>query len=329
MRKNVITGVSLVALSAGMAQAGGFELQTLDTSIMYADRNTASISYARIDASIKGYTTAAGAVSNKEVVKDQTVNNLNAKFDVGDNFSFGLSTYHSGSVQLSGGNGDLAAAGNITPIADIKLQTTALMVNYQLNENMSFLGGITNNSLEDSSVKTLAGTYSVASATEQGYIVGAAYSVPEIALRTEVTYQPKTELKTTADFLGSAALGGATRSDKASSVSLPDTLALSFQTGIAEDTLLMASYRKSTWSKAQITSTIFNATEVGAIPALDGVNIKTEFEDSEAFSIGIGRKFSDTLSGSLTYAKEEDSSKPATSLFTVSNGSEAISLGLQ
>ena len=37
MRKNIITGVSLVALSAGMAQAGGFELQTLDTSIMYAD----------------------------------------------------------------------------------------------------------------------------------------------------------------------------------------------------------------------------------------------------------------------------------------------------
>ena len=329
MRKNVITGVSLVALSAGMAQAGGFELQTLDTSIMYADRNTASISYARIDASIKGYTTAAGAVSNKEVVKDQTVNNLNAKFDVGDNFSFGLSTYHSGSVQLSGGNGDLAAAGNITPIADIKLQTTALMVNYQLNENMSFIGGMTNNSLEDSSVSTLAGDYTVSGATAQGYIVGAAYSVPEIALRAEVTYQPKTELKTTADFVGSTALGGATRSGKASSVSLPDTLALSFQTGIAADTLLTASYRKSAWSKAQITSTVFNDAEVGALAALAGANIKTEFEDSESFSIGIGRKFSDTLSGSLTYANEEGSSKPATSLFTVSNGSEAISLGLQ
>ena len=39
MRKNIITGVSLVALSAGMAQAGGFELQTLDTSIMHADVN--------------------------------------------------------------------------------------------------------------------------------------------------------------------------------------------------------------------------------------------------------------------------------------------------
>ena len=39
MRKNIITGVSLVALSAGMAQAGGFELQTLDTSMIFRRQN--------------------------------------------------------------------------------------------------------------------------------------------------------------------------------------------------------------------------------------------------------------------------------------------------
>ena len=43
-----------MALSAGMAQAGGFELQTLDTSIMYADGNAGSISIANIDASVSG-----------------------------------------------------------------------------------------------------------------------------------------------------------------------------------------------------------------------------------------------------------------------------------
>ena len=54
LRKNIITGVSLVALSAGMARAGGFELQTLDTSIMYAGGNTGSISIADINASVSG-----------------------------------------------------------------------------------------------------------------------------------------------------------------------------------------------------------------------------------------------------------------------------------
>ena len=59
------------------------------------------------------------------------------------------------------------------------------------------------------------------------------------------------------------------------------------------------------------------------------IAIETEFSYSEAYSIGLGRRFTDNLSASQTYSKEEGSSVPATSLFTVSNGSEALSLGLQ
>ena len=36
-----------------------------------------------------------------------------------------------------------------------------------------------------------------------------------------------------------------------------------------------------------------------------------------------------SFSASLTYSKEEGSSSTSTSLFTVSNGSEAVSIGLQ
>jgi hypothetical protein len=104
MRKNIITGVSLVALSAGMAQAGGFELQTLDRSIMNADGNQAPISYASIDASVQGENPNSTTSSKRDVVKDQKVTNVTAKFDVGDSLSFGLRTYRSGSIQLSGGN---------------------------------------------------------------------------------------------------------------------------------------------------------------------------------------------------------------------------------
>ena len=165
MRKNVMTGVSLFALSAGMAQAGGFELQSLDTSMMYADGNQASISYASIDAFVQGENILSAA-SKKQVVKDQTVTNLAGKFDVGDSLSIGFSTFRSGAVQLSGGNG---SAANLTPIADIKLETTALLLNYQLNDNLSLMGGMTNNSLKDSTVQTLAGSYTIPGATEQGY----------------------------------------------------------------------------------------------------------------------------------------------------------------
>ena len=345
MRKNIITGVSLVALSSGMAQAGGFELQTLDTSIMYADGNQASISYATIDASIEGYNTAAEALglpSKRQVVKDQTVTNVNAKFDVGDSISFGLGTYRAGSIQLSGGNEaptpGVSPGGNLTPTADVDLDTTALMARYNLNDNFSFIGGITQNAIKGGNVTTLAGSYDVASKSSTGYIGGVAYSIPEIALRAELTYQPKTKFATTTAFTpsavgicGAAAANGAdctvpavygayltnmTTTASAATLSLPDTLAFNFQTGIAENTLMTASYREASWGKSQINI---------AAP----VAITTEFSDSEAYSIGVGRKFSDNLSGSITYSKEEGSSSTSTSLFTVSNGSEAVSLGVR
>ena len=342
MRKNIITGVSLVALSAGMAQAGGFELQTLDTSIMYADGNQASISYATIDASIEGYNTGAGlsGVSKKQVVKDQTVANFGAKFDVSEAISIGLGTYRTGSIQLDGGNGTL---GNLAPTGDVDMNTMAFMARYTLNENMSFVGGLTQNSLGNGNVTTLAGSYDITGENSVGYIAGLAYSIPEIALRAELTYQPKVNFTTataytpsaaavcgaiapldcanlTSDATTAAAYAGAeavmTTTASDTTLSLPDRLAFNFQTGIAENTLLTASYRKASWGKSQINV---------AAP----VAITTEFSDSEAYSIGVGRKFSDSLSGSITYSKEEGSSSTSTSLFTVSNGSEAISLGVR
>jgi len=310
-----LLSTSALMLSASIAVAGGFELQTLDTSIMYSEGNQASIATAKIDASIEGYNTAPGlgVATKRAVVKDQTVTNYAAKFDAGDSLSFGLNTYRSGAIQLDGGNA-AAPVYNLAPTGDVDLDTTALMVKYNLNDSISLLGGITQNTLKDGNVTTLAGSYGISGTSEQGYIMGLAYSIPEIALRAELTYQPKTTFNTTTNY------GPNVNPASATTLALPETFALSFQTGIAADTLLTASYRKANWSKSQISVTV----APGSL-----ANINTEFSDSVAYSIGIGRKFTENLSGSITYSKEEGSSSTATSLFTVSNGSEAISIGLQ
>jgi len=337
MRVYLLSTTGLL-LSASIALAGGFELQTLDTSIMYSEGNQASISTAKIDASIKGVNPAIGAASSRDVVKDQTVTNIATKFNVGENLSFGLSTYRSGSIQLDGGNG---LNGNIAPTADVNLDSTAMMAIYNLNGNFSFLGGVTQNNIGDGNVTTLGGSYAVSSTSKMGYLIGVAYSMPEIALRAELTYQPQTKFATTTAFAPSAAVvcaqmapldcsdlanagtyaltNDAITAAGAASVtnlSLPDTIAFNFQTGIAKDTLLTASYRKSSWGKAQINI---------AAP----VAITTNFDDAVSYSLGIGRKFSDNLSGSITYSKEESTGSTSDSLFAVSDGSEAISIGLQ
>jgi len=291
---------------------------------MYADGNQAAVSYASIDASVVGYNSAVGPTTKKAVVKDQMVSNFAGKFDVGDSLSVGLSAYRSGAIQLEGGNA-VGAGVNLAPTGDVDLDTSALMVRYSLNENISLIGGLTQNALKDGNVTTLAGSYNVSGKNEQGYVIGAAYSIPEIALRAELTYQPKTTIQTTAAYTGAGSFQGFNNASAATELALPDTYVLSFQTGIAADTLLTASYRKANWSKAQISVNVANAAPFSS------ANIGTAFSDSEAYSVGIGRKFTENLSGSITYSKEEGSSatSTSTSLFTVSNGSEAISIGVQ
>jgi len=171
-----------------MAQAGGFELQTLDTSIMYADGNAASISIADINASVNG--TANG--EKVDTVKDQKVTNIGFKMDAGL-VDVGLYTYRSGAIQLSGGN---TFGGNYAPQGDVDINSTTLMIKYDVNENVSLIGGVTQNNLTSGNVSTIKGSYEIDSASSTGYVVGAAYAIPEIALRAEVLYQPKSKMTT-------------------------------------------------------------------------------------------------------------------------------------
>ena len=334
-KRSIATTILLTCASS--AFAGGFELQKLDTSMMYVDGNQASISQANVNYSIEGQNPAVGAASKKQVVPDISVTNVAAKFDFGDNLSFGLGTYRSGAIQLNGGNG---TSGNLTPTADVDLNSAALLARYNMNDNISFIGGVTQNVIRGGNVTTLAGSYDVSGKTEMGYVAGLAYSIPEIALRAELIYQPTTKFATTTAFAPSAAtilsvqttgnltsnpLFGAsdaavrtayTTTNSATTLGLPDTMAINFQTGIAEDTLLTASYRKTSWGKSQI--------KISA-----PVAITTTFKDTVSYSLGIGRKFTDSLSGSITYAKEPGTGATSTSLFSVSDGSDAISIGLQ
>lgn len=74
------------------------------------------------------------------------------------------------------------------------------MARYVLNENVSFIGGLTQNTLTSGSVTTIGGSYDINGASENGYNAGVAYQIPEIALRAELTYQPATKITTTTEF---------------------------------------------------------------------------------------------------------------------------------
>jgi long-subunit fatty acid transport protein len=104
-----------------------------------------------------------------------------------------------------------------------------------------------------------------------------------------------------------------------SKIGLPETLIIDFQTGIAADTLLFESITHAKWSGAQIVSD--TGSEVTAI--------STEFKDTTAYSLGLGRKLNDNWSISASYSEEKGVGSPSGSLFTVSNGTKALTLGAQ
>ena len=320
MRKNIITGVSLVALSAGMAQAGGFELQTLDTSSMYADGNAGSISIADINASVNG--TRNGVTT--DTVKDQRVTNIGFKMDAGA-VAFGLYTYRSGAIQLSGGN---STANNYAPTGDIDINSTTLMARYDITENISVLGGVTNNQLTTGNVTTIKGSYDVTGASSAGYMMGGAYSIPDIAFRAEILYQPKSKISTSTNYNASGGVYNSAASiisgEKDTEVSRPEMLTINLQSGIATDTLMFASYHSAKWSDAKV---FVDGTQIQSSNVDPRIN--ESFGDSEKFTIGVGRKFSESLSGSLSYSKEEGGGDASTSLFTFSNGTETLSAGLR
>ena len=64
---------------------------------------------------------------------------------------------------------------------------------------------------------------------------------------------------------------------------------LEFQSGIAQNTLLFGSVRHAKWSDAQVSMS----------SSYDGFQL-SDFDDSTTYNIGIGRKFSEKFSGSLS-----------------------------
>lgn len=145
-----------------------------------------------------------------------------------------------------------------------------------------------------------ASTYSKDS--DMGYLVGVAYEKPEIALRVALTYSSKTEF----------ALDG-TAGDL--TARMPQSVNLDFQSGVAANTLVFGSIRWADWSSAHLTD---------SIPAVG--TIVEYSNDVLTYSLGVGRKFSDSFSGALTLGYEKGTGELASNL-SPTDGYLSVGLG--
>lgn len=334
--------------------AGGWEASKLDTSFMYKDGGFADFSYASLDYNVKANATSNGGtldVTGHKTAKSQTRPTFSVKMGYG-NFDFGVTSFTSGNIQMQGGAGSMIDpninfqtpanptgtnlptvaqpdGATFVPDADASLSSLTFMGKYSLSESFDVLLGATQNSLNKSRISTILGTYDVEAKTATSSVLGAAFSKPEIALRVELLFQPKSTIKANSDFTKGAAgddyafalsSGTITIDDVAdftTTLSRPETMTLNFQSGIASDTLLYGSIHRASWKSSQITVATGNTVS----------NVESDFTDTTALSLGVARKINEQLALTASLSSEDGGGKTSTSLFTQSNGSQGISLG--
>ncbi|MBV2361094.1 hypothetical protein KUH32_15115 [Thalassococcus sp. CAU 1522] len=377
--KSVLLGASALALSVGAAHAAGLDRSGQSVMAIFADDNTANLSFGYVMPSVTG--------------KDDLGND----YDVGDAYSvIGLSYTNAINEQISYSvifdqpyganvtynNSPLTSALGGTG-ADLSSEALTFVGKYQISDRISVFGGIKleqvradvalngiayRNAISTSAVTrgfnatrpggtpaldasllgaAAAGSVPAATAIDTtygagttaalggqiatqagsfaandgykfsmdtdrriGYVIGAAYEIPEIAFRLALTYSPEIEHKadTTEDIFGATVTGDV-------EYVTPQSVNIEFQTGIAPDTLLLATYRWTEFSAVDVVPTALGS---------DLVNLN----DGERYTLGIGRRFNPNLSGSAVISYEPEGDELVSPLGPT-NGLWGLSIGGQ
>ena len=338
--------IALGATVTSPVFAGGWETGKLDTAFTYEDGNYAEVSYGSLDYSIKGKIDSG---VTHDMAKDQTRLSLSGKFQIG-NLHIGLTSFDSGAIQMDGqsaaadqstcytnlgafkvavDNADTNAQGaaladmktncSIVPSADVYLRTNALIARYGVNDQLSVIGGIRQINLADSTVATAKTNYTINAKSGSGVVYGFAYEVPSIALKAEVVRAESTSIGVSGNASGGLAGASVLPLLDSSTVGVPETLTLKFQTGVSQKTLILASAHHAKWGSAQIIADV----------AGDSLDVSSAFQDTTAYSLGLAHRINERTIASLSYSQEEGSGSTSTSAFTMTNGSKSLSLGVK
>lgn len=332
--KNILTASILATVVSTPLFSGGWETGRLDNAFMYEEGGFGQFGVLSVNYDV-GANIQHPLAPKHKMAKNQSRTAFAVKMGLGD-FDLGLTRYHSGAIQLDGQGGNLdgcdpttaaIALCSVVPSADVTIYSTALLARYSVNDNISVFGGLNQFVLSDSDVTTIAGYYKVDAKSENVTVLGAAYEIPDIALRVEAVFQEETNTSLSASSSLSPLLP--TTPISGASYTIPETLTLNFQSGIAEDTLLFGSIHQQSWDTAQI-----------VIPAnLNGINpvtfaadtpvsaVGSSFSDKTSYSIGVGRKISDKLSLSISYSQEDGGGPTTDDPFTLSDGSQGVTFG--
>lgn len=286
-----LVGAAVLALTAGTAQAGGIDRSGQGIGFMFEEGNVVELTFGSVSPSVSG---TVGAAASGDMSPTYSLFSVAYKQQFTDQFSVGIMIDQPFGADVSYPTGTPYPFSGSTGTVDSNALTA--VARYKISDRVAVHAGV--RAVRTSGEVTLtfpaAYTMSTDTQTDYGYLIGATYEIPDIALRAAITYNSAV----THDFnlLEQGLL--ATQM----TTTMPQSVNLDFQTGIAADTLLMASVRWVDWGVFDIT------------PAALGSALVDYDSSTTTYSLGVGRKFNDMLSGSVSVGYEKPGGDPVGNL---------------
>ncbi|WP_282095482.1 OmpP1/FadL family transporter [Epibacterium ulvae] len=320
MKNYLATSAACALISASGAWATGLDRTGQPIGILFEEGTYVEFSAATTSVDLSGndrtslnpFGSASGDVGDR-------FNLFGAGFktDINEQLSFALIFDQPWGVDVNYPVGGSALLGGTRATADSNALTALLR--YKFNERFSIHGGLRYQeidgeiNLQGAAYASIpGGTYNVQIQQDGafGWVAGVAYEIPEIALRAALTYNSEI----THDFALIESLSPTTTTS--AETKTPQSVNFDFQTGVAANTLLFGGIR---WSEGSVTE---------LTPTTLGSNL-IDLDDSVTYTIGVGRKFNETWSGSLAFIYSDVSGDDLVSPLAPTHGREAIRLGVQ
>lgn len=293
----LLAGSMLIAVSTMGAHAGGFSRGTADTDILYEPGNFSMRTGVTIVSPRRAFTqNEDAALVGRTYTERYVVPSFAAKMNIFEQLAC-AGTY----VRAYGGNVDYTGrttAGKLVEDFSVDEFGLTCAVDFSVGPgNLYFLGGVFQEKFQYDRTELALVAPSVVvpaalelSGRDEGYRLGVGYDIPEIALRGQLIYRSGTSYG--AD--GALSVTGVGTVDAVGVGSLPQSVELKLQSGIAPGWLAFANVKWTDWSVLdQLT-----------VNSLLGTTTNDYFwRDGWTVTGGVGHAFNEQISGlaSLTW----------------------------
>jgi long-chain fatty acid transport protein len=295
-----------LALSTTTAIAGNIERSPQSVALLFEPGNYAEFNFGYVRPKVSG-TVGGGAVSSGDMLDSYTTLSFGVKMPINDRIDVALVLDEPIGADTNYPAGTPYPAQGATGTVDS--HTLTALMRYRFDGGFSAIGGLRIQQTEGTVALPFAG-YTMATSTERdlGYVVGVAYERPDIALRVALTYNSAIKHR----FAANESTG-----PSQFSTTIPESVNLEFQTGIAPDTLLFGNLRWQKWSDFRIAPDGFDG--------IAGIPIVSYPGNATTLNLGLGRRLNENWSGAITLGYQDGSGLPTGNLGPT-NGYKSIGL---